>query len=205
MAPFGITVAKETPLYADRSKRSAVKSTLTIGTPLRYIEAKYRESNTWLEVQLLDETKTKGFILEDKSNQHTWPHYENIGKTMPLLKSENGQLVDSDNKLRKGDKFYLMSSAGSIYSNIFFQGRNYLLMGQVEAKEVEDWSPKTIVLTIALFACLMYGAFVLAPEWFPPGRYPRLLFFLPGLAVGAVVLPIVWGLFYAYEEIEKRT
>lgn len=204
MAPYGITVTKETPLYSDRSKRAAVKKTLEIGTSMRYKEAKYRENSTWIEVELLDETRTKGFLLEDESSQHAWPHYENTGKTMPLHKLENGQFVDGNNKLRKGDKFYLMSSAGGIYANIYFQGRSYLLMGQIEAKTVEEWSPKMVVMMIVMFVCMMYGALVIAPEMLPPGRYPRLLFLLPGFVIGLACLPIVWGLFYAYEEFEKR-
>ncbi len=111
MAPYGITVTKETPLYSDRSKRSAVLKTLQMGTSMRYKEVKYRESTTWVEVELVDENRTKGFLLEDKASQHAWPHYENTGSTMPLHKLENGQFIDGNNKLRKGDKFYLMSSA----------------------------------------------------------------------------------------------
>lgn len=152
---------------------------------------------------MLNEAKTKGYILEDKNSQHVRPHYVNNGQTMPLYKLVDGKFEDANNKLRKSDKFYFMSNAG-IYANIFFQGRSYVLMGQVEAKEVEDWSPRMVVMMIVLFACLMYGAFVIAPEWLPAGRYPRLLFFLPGLAIGAIALPIVWVLFYAYEEYEKR-
>lgn len=47
MKPFGITITKETQLFARRSKKSEVIENLRVGTSLLYVEVKYREGDTW--------------------------------------------------------------------------------------------------------------------------------------------------------------
>lgn len=201
----GITITKETNLYKDRSMRSMVKELLPSATPLLVIEEKHREGKTWLEVKMLNEAKTKGYILKEKSAQLSWPKLENAGAGLPLLERVNGQLVDAKKVLRKGKSFYLINSMMGLHSNIYFQDKSYFVIGQLNVKQADEWTPTSIILTLVAFACLMYGAFVIAPEMLAPGRYPRIVFFLPGLALAAVVVPVAWGIIYACKEIMKRT
>jgi len=200
----GITITKETNLYKDRSTRSMVKEILPSATPLLVIEEKYREGKNWLEVKMLNETKTKGYILKEKPTQISWPKLENAGSNLPLLERINGQLTATKKELRKGKNFYLINNMG-VYASIYFQHKTYYVVGQLNVKQAEEWTPTSIILALVGFACLMYGAFVIAPEMLAPGRYPRIVFFLPGLALAAVVVPVVWGIIYAGKEIMKRT